>query len=136
INIADDNGITPLYQRTGSVVICATKKKLLSNRADPNKRSGKDYTRFHHALRCMYLDGKRERDEIVWLLLDNGANVNIENICRTTPLIYAIHTRNISIVFADVNAGNRNRLTVLQCCIVVHGPKCKGEYEYVNQMWC
>ncbi|ELU14473.1 hypothetical protein CAPTEDRAFT_133977, partial [Capitella teleta] len=76
---------------------------------------------------------KKELGRIVRILMDKGANVNMGDTSGTTPLMYTIHLRDISIVKlfiennADVNARAIKGSTALHNCVVK-----KDTYLHVN----
>lgn len=110
VNVKMDNGNTPLYMATyeGDTEPIEMVELLLKHGADPNSNS-KLGTPLLNACKYSYY-------EVVKVLVDHGADVNLPNEALDTPLLYSNDIRIIKYLIskgADVNAKNKIGATIL-----------------------
>lgn len=82
---------------------------------------------------AFFLACAKDREDVVDILLEYGADINIENKCGDTPLICAAHNNNLDIVemllmrsSIDINHQNKKGETALIVACIV------GNLEVIN----
>jgi ankyrin repeat protein len=115
--VHDNNGSTPLHLATiGRHFEVA--RSLLEHKADVNALDGGGWTPLHKASQCWW-KGDPEIVRLVRLLLDNDANVEVQDKHENTALHFAASeghlevTRMLLEFKAEVNSRNRDRSTPL-----------------------
>ncbi|ELU06570.1 hypothetical protein CAPTEDRAFT_87613, partial [Capitella teleta] len=85
VNIADEDGNTPLHWASSHGYVYST-EKLLRNGADPNKKNNVGSTAL---LKVASTNDQYVVEEIMDLLIEYGADINIVDLSGDTPLNHA-----------------------------------------------
>lgn len=113
VNKGDKDGYSPLHMAVDFGDEKAAKMLLRCAKCNVNP-----YTYFHR-LTPLHFAAQDGRNELVELLIDNGADINARNHSLGTPLNYAVCGQNVSTVQllialgADVNLGDSSGLSPL-----------------------
>jgi ankyrin repeat protein len=128
INLSTINGPTPLMSAAGNGQFEIV-KALLQKKAKVNAQTYGGLSALHFAV--MNIDGSRE---IVEILIENGANVNIISEIHGTPIIQAVRLEKLGMVQhliekkADINLSTINGETPLMAAAE------KGYFEIVKAL--
>ncbi len=115
INLADDEGVTPLMTSVrvtyrGTIKIT---ELLIKKGAKVNARAGKGSTALMYASSSVAAHYQDEYVRVVRLLIKNGAQVNIRNQMGATPLTIAQAGKWQKIVAALKKAGAKEQIDLL-----------------------
>lgn len=116
VNIGDKDSTTPLHIATAKEYISRELKMLIERRAIENAQDKEDKDLIYHLLTC-------GNDNVVRLLLEWGASVNVQDSHLSTPLHKACQSRQcmdriVKILTesgADVNAKDEHGKTPFHC---------------------
>ena len=103
-----------------------------------DKKNTNQWTALHIAIRNSEKFSNKKGLEIIQILLENGADVNLPDNFGWTPLMFAVEYSNLEIVRlllnknADVNSINKDGLTVLMIAAQKSSKECNPTSVYLE----